>query len=191
MSHGFVQDASFWRFLSVLDEDLAAEVRRGGCRACGAVLHSARYRRKPRGVSRAVLGEAYERRLSFCCAREGCRRRATPPSVRFLGRRVYLGAVVVLVTALTQGLSGARCARLRAVFGVSERTLRRWRRWWRERFPTTPLWRAQRGRFVSPPDPSQFPESLIERFPGADGAERLVGLLQFLAPLSTASEHAL
>jgi hypothetical protein len=38
-------------------------------------------------------------RFSFCCDRDGCRNRATPPSVRFLGRKVYLGAVVMLISA--------------------------------------------------------------------------------------------
>jgi hypothetical protein len=47
--------------------------------------------------------------LSLCCSRDGCRRRMTPPSVRFLGRRVYLGAVLVLVSAMQQGsLPGRR-----------------------------------------------------------------------------------
>jgi len=31
-------------------------------------------------------------RFSFCCARDGCRTRKTPPSFRFLGRKVYLAA---------------------------------------------------------------------------------------------------
>lgn len=190
MSHAFLQDARFWRFLVELDEDLAVEVRRAGCRHCGAVLHGARYPRKPRGVRRQLLGEAYERRLSFCCAREGCRRRATPPSVRFLGRRVYLSAVVVLVTALGQGLTGKRRARLRNEFGLSDRTFKRWRRWWHEVFPATPLWRGERARFVPPPHRSQLPGSLWERFEAANPAQRLAALLRFLAPISTRSEHA-
>ena len=33
-----------------------------------------------------TLGPAYDRRLSFCCA--DCRKRLTPVSVRFLGRKV-------------------------------------------------------------------------------------------------------
>ena len=103
MLHAIGMDARFWRFLVRLDEDLAAEVQRLGCGHCGACVHSARYPRKPRGVARAILGPDYDWRLSFCCAREGCRRRATPGSVRFFGRRVYLSALVVLVSALSQG----------------------------------------------------------------------------------------
>ena len=46
---------------------------------------------KPRGGPRALGGE-YQTRLSFCCA--AYRRRSTSASVRFLGRRFYLAAVV-------------------------------------------------------------------------------------------------
>jgi len=100
--HAFINDSRFYQFLFRIDQDIAAQVRAGGC-CCGGILHSARYPRKPRGI-RTKMDESYTSRLSFCCAREGCRRRSTPPSVRFLGRKVYLGAVVILVTALEHGL---------------------------------------------------------------------------------------
>ena len=45
---------------------------------------------------------------AFVATREGCRRRHTPPSVRFLGRRVYAGLVVVLVSAMHHGLKPER-----------------------------------------------------------------------------------
>ncbi len=88
-------DARLYDMLQRIDEDLAGQARAAGCR-CGGRLDSARYRRKPRGGP-AGLSASYEQRLSFCCAAEGCRKRTTPPSVRFLGRKVYLGAVVVHV----------------------------------------------------------------------------------------------
>jgi hypothetical protein len=34
------------------------------------------------------LGPEHNRRYSFCCAVDGCRSRATPPSLRFLGPKV-------------------------------------------------------------------------------------------------------
>src|SRR5690554_1758113 len=131
MCHAFMGAASFWSWLLQIDEDLAARTRAEGCRFCGGALHSARYLRKPRGVARRLLDDATATRLSFCCARDGCRRRHTPPSVRFLGRRVFLGAVVVLVTTLSSGLTGKRVAVLCEQFNVSVRTLRRWQEWWR------------------------------------------------------------
>src|SRR5271157_4368665 len=67
-------------------------------------LHRSDYDRKPRGALIAPAGEAFVRRFSLCCGREGCRKRATPPSLRFLGRRVYLGAVVLVASMLAQAL---------------------------------------------------------------------------------------
>ncbi len=182
MCHAFLSDPNFYDLLFRLDEDLAEEVRVAGC-ACGGVLHSARYPRKPRGM-RTALGEAYQTRLSFCCAREGCRRRSTPPSVRFLGRRVYLGAVVVLATALCHGPSRVRLAQLRQWFGLSIRTLNRWRKWWREVFVGTAFWQAVRGRFVPPLDTRTLPASLLERFAGPERPTRLAQLLTFISPLT-------
>ena len=84
MCHAFLSTAKFRSLLLRIDEDLAAEVRAAGCAVCGGVLHSARYARKPHGIPLSVLGEAYGWRLSFCCDREGCRRRTTPRRCGFL-----------------------------------------------------------------------------------------------------------
>ncbi len=98
MCHAFVSDSRFYQFLFHIDQEMANEAQSDGCAYCGDKLHVARYPRKPRGL-RCALDESYELRLSFCCARDGCRRRCTPPSVRFLGRKVYLGIIVILVMA--------------------------------------------------------------------------------------------
>jgi len=108
-----------------IDQDLSEEVRVKGCRRCGVgKLHSARIRRKPRGLPE---GRSWDTRLSFCCDQEGCRRRATPPSVRFLGRKVYAGFIVVLLSATRHGLTPDRVRRLREITGADRRTLERWR----------------------------------------------------------------
>ena len=133
------------------------------------------------------MGPEYEWRFSFCCDREGCRRRTTPPSVRYLGRRVYLGAVVVLVTALQAGITPARAQRLVAWLGVSGRTLQRWRTWWRTSFVTTAFWRAVHGHFLPPVAVDALPASLRERFAGPDERAQLARLLRFLSPLTTTS----
>ena len=90
MYHDLLRDASFWLFLFSIDQDLAENTRQQAC-PCGGRLHRANYPRKPRGGS-DDLPEQYRWRLSFCCERDGCRKRVTPPSVRFLGPKVYLGA---------------------------------------------------------------------------------------------------
>lgn len=181
MWHAVVDDASFYELLYRMDEEIAAQARQAGCPQCGGRLDSARYRRKPRGAS-FDLGPSYERRESFCC--DGCRRRLTPPSLRFLGRRVYLGAVVVLATALRQGVTPVRAGKLREVFGVDQRTLMRWRRWWLERVPRTDFWKTARGALDVPVDESRLPGCLLERFLGKP-RDAAVAALRFLSPLST------
>jgi hypothetical protein len=181
--HALLRDASLYDQLLTFDHDLAAEARAAGWGFCSGRLHSARYPRKPRG-GLEDLGPEYATRLSFCCAVDGCRRRTTPPSVRYLGRRVYLGAVVVLVTAMTGGITATRAARLREWLGVSVRTLKRWRTWWRETFVASPFWRGAQGRFMPPVAIEALPASLLERFAG-DERTRLLHALVFLAPLTT------
>ena len=89
MYQNLLDRSTLYPILRNLDEKLAAEARERGC-PCGGQLHRACYPRKPRGAPREVEEDkAYRQRLSFCCAKEGCRRRTTPPSVLFLGRKVY------------------------------------------------------------------------------------------------------
>ncbi|MGH8696170.1 MAG: hypothetical protein ACREVS_06810 [Burkholderiales bacterium] len=187
MWHAVLSDSRFFSTLTTFDEDLAAQERAAGCR-CGGRLDSARYPRKPRGGP-PDLGAEYAWRLSFCCAREGCRRRVTPPSVRYLGRRVYLGVVVVLVSAMQQGLSLRRVAKLNEHLGIGLRTLRRWRQWWRAAFVTSALWRAERGRFMPPVNEAALPHAVLERF-GGSLSERVLSALAWLSPLTTSSAVA-
>jgi hypothetical protein len=183
--HAFLSDPRFYRWLSSIDEDLARQVQASGCRLCGGVLHSARYPRKPRGL-RAALDERYQTRLSFCCAVDGCRRRHTPPSVRFLGRRVYLGVMVILLTALQHGLTDKRQRQLVDHLAVSPQTLARWRRWWRDGFAGSRCWRAERGHFLPPIAGAELPGALLGRMTGADLDERLWRMLLLIAPVTTA-----
>lgn len=188
MCHAILRDANLYAFLFQIDRELAAEARASGC-LCGGVLHSARYPRKPRGGPRG-LGPEYETRLSFCCAKEGCRRRTTPPSVRFLGPRVYLSTVVVLVSAM-EGVTVKRAEQLRDLLGVSLRTLKRWRRWWREVFVSSTFWKQAKGRFTPAVDVATLPASLLERFVGRDVQARLIKVLHFLIPVTTPTKSRL
>ena len=132
------------------------------------------------------MPDEYGWRLSLCCAREGCRKRATPPSLRFLGRKVYLGAVVVLLSALRCGVTPIRLRYLEERVGVSRRTLMRWRRWWCERFTATPFWRAAASRLMPPVASAELPASLLERFAGGV-RDRVVATLRFITPITTES----
>jgi hypothetical protein len=160
-----LSDARFHALLLAFDRDLANACRREGCRLCRGVLHSARYRRKPRGRL-CKLGEEHDWRFSYCCARDGCRKRATPPSLRFLGRKVYLAAMVALAAIMQHGITEPRIKELHKAARVSRRTVARWRLWWRSTFPATPFWRAARAAFKAPIDEDRLPASLLECFSG-------------------------
>jgi hypothetical protein len=179
MNPTLFQDSQLYVFLDHADKDFAERTRLQGC-SCGGALHRADYPRKPRG------GPWWDRRISFCCDKEGCRQRATPPSVRFLGRKVYLGVVVVLVGAMMQGITRRRIVALRGELGVDERTLWRWRRWWREQFVETAFWKTARAFLVPPVDAGRLPGCLVDRFDGWH-VEGLVRLMRFLSPVTVSS----
>lgn len=179
MYQALLADDTFHQLLLRCDHDLAAAARAERCARCGGRLDAAPFARKPRG--RLVVCEAaHDRRFSFCCAVDGCRKRVTPASLRFLGRKIYLGVVVVLATAMQHGLTQTRLRRLREAVGVSRRTVARWRLWWLASFTATPFWRARSAELMPPIDTRRLPASLLERFAG-DARAQLVGILRFLA----------
>jgi len=179
-----LQDPRLHEFLFQVDRDMAADVGQRGCRYCGAVLHSARYPRKPRGGPQGLSPE-HTVRFSFCCSADGCRRRHTPPSVRFLGRRVFLGAAVLLITAMRQGPTPKGRRELSRMFQVSPRTLSRWRTWWRDIFPNSTFWQRTRARFLPPVPEVDLPGHLLDRFQGRTLLERCLLMLKLLSPISS------
>jgi hypothetical protein len=175
----------FFEGLVAIDEMIAHEAAKSPCRFCGGRLHRSDYARKPRGGLFGAAGEAFSRRLSLCCGREGCRRRSMPPSVRFLGRRVYLGAVVIVGSVVA--LAAATAAAIRRATGIAPRTTRRWLRWWRGPFTKTPVHVDFCARAVGPPGRRRLPASLLEVLETHERGDALMGLLVWLLPL-TASE---
>jgi hypothetical protein len=184
MCRSVLQDPAFFSWLFRIDQEFAEAVRAQGC-ACGGRLHCADYERKPRGIARGLAGQTTTR-LDFCCA--ACRHRTLPKSVRFLGRRVYWGVVVVLATALCAGLSLRRGRQLSEQLGVPVLTVERWRRWWQSEFPHTALWRGLRGRFLPPVCDADLPADLLARVVATEPAAALVTILRWLAPLGTLAE---
>lgn len=183
MRQCYLADPELHRLLEKVDSELAERVRQGGCLHCLGKPHRAPYKRKPRGGPKENE-EIY--RASFCCDQEGCRKRHTPPSVRFLGRKVYWGLVVVLVSAMRHGLKPERVRVLRETLGLDRRTLERWRAWWLETFVQSAFWKSARARFMPRICEQTLPLSLGQAFP-LDRRDRLLELLRFLAPLTTAS----
>ena len=179
--HALLQNPKFFSLLLQIDNDLAAQTRATSC-PCGGVLHKADYPRKPRGCPPEVRPD-FETRFSFCCTR--CRKRTTAVSVRFLGRRVYLGLIVALMPVRRATLSAAAVQLFEAI-GVPERTIARWRHWWLQVFPATTLWQASSARFMPPVQIGLLPTSLMARFAGP-ATEAAMRLLAFLTPLSVQS----
>lgn len=191
MSPNLLRDVSFFVVLRHLDLDLAELVRKGGCTVCGGRLHAAPYPRKLRGLPEAARS-LFTMRKSFCCDQDLCRRRATPPSVVFFGRRFYPAAMVLLVSALAHGASERRLRRLNGVFDIDRRTLLRWQTYWRDAFPETAFFRTEAGRFSPPFGRRRLLLDLLRRFVG-ELRDRVLSTLLFLSPLSTCSvsiEHA-
>ena len=140
-----LQKANLFHLLHQIDLDFSEQHRRQGCPYCGGPLHRASYERKPRGGPETIP-EAFCIRLSLCCGRRDCRRRSLPPSCLFMGRRVYWGAVVlVVITLRQQRCSGASASKLRNLLDISHKTLVRWMRYFREAFPTSSQWQRLRG----------------------------------------------
>ena len=97
--------------------------------------------------------------------------------MRYFGRRVYVAFVFVFLTALSQGVRSPEFRLVVDRLGIDKRTLQRWRRWWRETFVETSLWRKLRTRF--PKQPTTLPLSLVGMFSDP------VALLQRLSPLTS------
>lgn len=170
-------EASFLSGLLDIDRELAASVKRGGCQHCGGPLHVANYPRKVRGIPPQMDG-LFAQRFSLCCGH--CRRRCTPASVRFLGPRVYAGAIMILATMRV------------LVCGASWRTLVRWSQWWTVLFPGLTLWLSLKARLVPVVDESRLPGSLLERFEqmqGGLGQAPLTKMLGALKSLTTTSSE--
>ena len=186
MSHDRELGGKFLAALEGIDEECAGRVRLEGCPHCGGPLDRADFPRKPRGE----LGEAadgYQHRISLCCRSDGCRRRATPPSVRFLGRKVYIGALVVIASVIGRGALLVGRGRPREIRGVPVRTVRRWLTWWQLTFALLPFWSEARALFTASVPIELLPTSLLESFGGDDALRRA---LVFISPITTTSVRA-
>lgn len=171
MSHDWIADINFFRLLDAEDARTTAAVKASGCPDCGGRLDQANYPRKPRGGELGAAGEIFDRRRSLCCAREGCRHRRTPPSLLFLGRRVYLGIVVVVAAWKTTTTSTSPPAR----------TVDRWRGWFAALRSTT-WWTTTRARLSPAPELAEImPAAIIERvLRGRSMADALIATLRIV-----------
>ena len=191
MHVNLLRDVAFWWFLLDIDRDFANRVRENGC-PCGGPLHAGNYFRNPRGAPDSLPKECCLR-LSLCCGQEGCRKRLTPPSVRFLGPKVYLLPVIFLAAAMRQGPSPRAMRELVTLFGADWRTIARWQVLWQEHFPQTRFWKVERARLPHPNEATLLPRALVVALFTSHDAPRddWERLLCFLAPITIAGGLAL
>jgi len=105
-----------------------------------------------------------------------------PPSLRFLGRKVFFGVVVLLVPVLREGPTVVRLRRLQKVLQVSPRTVRRWQRWWREEFSRSRTMTRLQGLCAEPIEREALPGSLLRVFgPMSEVPERVLAVLRVLS----------
>lgn len=168
-------DYQFFQILVAIDKGIAEKARKGGCPFCGGVLDSANYPRKPRGYAE---NEDAVVRLSFCCRKAGCRKRTTPESVRFLGRKVYSGLVVVLAAFEPV---------VQVALGLCRQTLSRWKAYWAGVLRMeNPFWKSRRGLFPPGFEAGDSAEAIVRFFESqkAEIRETAQAVLRFFSPLS-------
>jgi len=182
----YLTDHKLFQLFEKCDNELAERCRHVGCQYCAGVLHRSDYKRKPRGGPKSDQLPPDVYRDSFCCNQEGCRKRHTPPSIRFLGRKVYWSVVVILTSALRHGINTHRLQILRGHLQIDRRTLERWRQWWLDVFVKSEFWKSARARFTPPVCEATLPLSLCEAF-AIDRQDQLLKLLHFLSPMTTPS----
>ena len=110
--------------------------------------------------------------------------------MRFLGRKVYVGVLLVLFGNVAAGTaraatSAALIASLSTTSAIPVRTLERWRTWWTSAVPATLWWTELSARFVPGIDTATLPAALLARVGGVGVEARLTAVLGLTRPLST------
>lgn len=176
-----LERVSFFGMLYRIDVGFYEKMRSGGCVICGGSLYNGFYERKARG-SPVEIPEEYEKRMSMYCGR--CGKRHLPQSCLYMGRRVYWGAVLLLVVTLRQQrLTGFSAEKIREQYQISPSTLRRWMLYYREEFIHTAGWKYICGRLQAQVVSAEQPCALVAYFVVSIGDETdgVVSCLEFLA----------
>jgi len=192
MSQHVVLGYSFLYYLYYFDQLIAEDVKSSGCQHCGSPLHNAHYSRKPRGIPRhCELVSLFSTRFSFCCSQRECRKRHTPASVRFLGRRVYVALIFMLVSSdisTAYQKENIKPSRAEPAKPVSKQTQHRWLSWWGKTFKQSSKWRYLKGFYQQA---TQLPRDWFLAIRGQSFVDKCLCLLKHLMPFSTYSSHYL
>jgi len=179
-----LRDVAFFRLLFEADLEAVENCHQKGCPRCGGRLDRGDYPRKPRGEPKGVP-DGFSVRFSLCCSVDGCRQRLTPFSVRFLARRIYVGAAVVLVAAAMQGPSPARVKRLSQLLGMAPRTARRWLCWWQTSFASSDFFKSLRGLLRRSVSDGDLPGALLDALRQTGPGQAILALLKLLRPITS------
>ena len=151
------------------------------CPYCNGPLHFANYPRKPRGEPEGLPEECFIR-FSLCCGKEGCRHRVTPPSCRFMDRRVYWHSVILVIVSVCQNKASG-IFKLSKLFGVSRNTINRWIIFYQDVFPSSRQWQMLRGLAPAFIKNNELPSNLVNFFLSVKSSAKdaLVSCLKFLS----------
>jgi hypothetical protein len=189
-------NSTLWRTLFENDQLSAEEVHRQPCPRpdCGGKMNWNNYVRKPRGgPEHPEFSKYFGYRMSLCCGR--CRKRQTPESVRFLGRKIYIGLTLLVASSRNEGCQSEtdppteKPQMVSPVDSISTRTLGRWVMWWTQSFFKSSFWRGSQGLFATSIDMSAPVSSLISKFVNSSMSETIVTILNFLAPITKTVEY--
>ena len=159
-------DAVYCQELFVIDQQACSAMKDFPCPDCGSVLDIANIPRKLRDGPEGVTV-----RFGLCCRKDGCRARFWPPSVRFMGRKIYSALTLVLALDFHKSLGLA----------ISPRTLARWRQFWKDRLTeSSPFMRRARSRgLLQIPNVGSTPKAILAVFGFPDPASILPALKFF------------
>jgi hypothetical protein len=188
MYHDLLKKPNFYLLLVRIDAELAEAIHLAGCAYCGGPLHQSNYPRSPLGLP-VFCREYFEIRFSLCCGK--CRKRTTPPSVRFFGRYRFPAAIMLLFSAFMSRGSRKRYHQIKRYFGIniSLRTWRRWHRWWKDCFTETAFWKKNKALLEIGDSIGWLPRNLLMIYQGRL-SHRLTMSLRFLAPLTAGAFRA-
>ena len=82
--------------------------------------------------------------------------------MRFLGRKVYLGVIVVLITALEQGLPAKRRRWLIEALDISLESFPDGAPGGGKHFLASRCWQTQQGNFIPPVKIDRLPDALLK-----------------------------
>lgn len=148
--------AKFFSFLFGLDQEAAKRAKEKRCPICGGQLDAAKYSRVINGIEE--MPNKHELLVFSMCCRH-CRKRVTPPTLRFSGRKQHTKGVMLLAHVLKRGATQRRIIELSKLLGASERTIRGWIRLWRAKVGDSSWWRDLKSRDLT----AGTPEDALER----------------------------